>query len=78
MPCDSLRDFISLLENQGQLARITLPVSPDLEITEITDRVMKGPPERNKALLFENLPGFDVPVLINAYGSAPLNVWPGH
>lgn len=75
MPCDSLRDFISLLENQGQLARITQPVSPDLEITEITDRVIKGPSERNKALLFENLPGFDVPVLINAYGSAQRMAW---
>ena len=46
------------------------PVSHDLEIAEITDRVSKGPAEHNKALLFTNVQGFDVPVLINAFGSA--------
>ncbi|HEX7974540.1 MAG TPA: menaquinone biosynthesis decarboxylase [Anaerolineales bacterium] len=75
MAFDSLRDFISLLEKRGQLKRIALPVSPRLEITEITDRVSKGPPEQNKALLFENLPGYDVPVLMNAFGSAQRMAW---
>lgn len=70
MPLQNLREFISLLESHGQLARISYPVSPNLEVTEITDRVCKSPPERNKALLFENVPGFDIPVLINAFGSA--------
>jgi 4-hydroxy-3-polyprenylbenzoate decarboxylase len=65
----NLRDFIEQLEKQGHLVRIKLPVSPLLEITEITDRVSKGPDEKNKALLFENLPGYDMPVLINAFGS---------
>jgi 4-hydroxy-3-polyprenylbenzoate decarboxylase len=67
---ENLRDFIALLEKKDQLARIHVPVSPELEITEITDRVSKGPEEKNKALLFENLPGYNVPVLINAFGSA--------
>lgn len=69
MPLNHLRDFIGLLEANGQLVRINQPVSPHLEITEITDRVSKAPPEDNKALLFENLPGFSMPVLINAFGN---------
>ena len=75
MPLDNLRDFIDFLEKRGQLARIRQPVSPHLEITEITDRVIKGPPESNKALVFENLPGHEMPVLINAFGSAQRMAW---
>ena len=61
-----LRDFIRCLEQAGELVRIQTPVSADLEITEISDRVMKagGP-----ALLFENVDGKGIPVLVNAYGS---------
>jgi len=61
-----LQEFIGLLEKKGELVRITHPVSPVLEITEITDRVCKlhGP-----ALLFENVPGYSMPVLMNAFGS---------
>ncbi|MCI0576856.1 MAG: UbiD family decarboxylase, partial [Chloroflexi bacterium] len=51
------------------MKRIQAPVSRDLEITEITDRVSKGPADKNKALLFENVSGFDMPVLINAFGT---------
>lgn len=65
-----LRAFIDRLEAEGELVRITTPVSPHLEITEITDRVSKGPAAQNKALLFENVEGSAMPVLINAYGSA--------
>jgi 4-hydroxy-3-polyprenylbenzoate decarboxylase len=62
----SLQQFVEVLERQGELVRIKEPVSPNLEITEITDRVSKtfGP-----ALLFENVPGYDMPVLMNAFGS---------
>ncbi|GAV23443.1 menaquinone biosynthesis decarboxylase [Carboxydothermus pertinax] len=61
-----LREFIAELEKRGELKRIKAPVSPELEITEITDRVSKayGP-----ALLFENVPGYEMPVLMNAFGS---------
>lgn len=61
-----LRDFIELLESRGQLKRISAAVSPDLEITEICDRALKagGP-----ALLFENVTGYDMPVLGNLFGS---------
>jgi 4-hydroxy-3-polyprenylbenzoate decarboxylase len=66
----NLRDFIQRLEAEGELIRVTAPVSPHLEVTEITDRVSKGPQEHNKALLFENVAGSTMPVLINAFGSA--------
>jgi len=61
-----LREFINLLEAKGELLRIKTLVDPELEITEITDRVSKayGP-----ALLFENVKGSDMPLLINAYGT---------
>jgi 4-hydroxy-3-polyprenylbenzoate decarboxylase len=64
-----LREFVALLDKRGQLRRVTAPVSRDLEIAEITDRVSKGPADKNVALLFENVRGFTTPVLINAYGS---------
>jgi len=70
MAFNDLRDFIQTLEKAGELLRIDAPVSHDLEIAEITDRVSKGPAEQNKALLFTNVRGFEMPVLINAFGSA--------
>ncbi len=68
MTYESLREFIERLEIEGELVRITEPVSPILEIAEITDRVSKSP-EGGKALLFENVEGSGMPVLINAFGS---------
>ena len=67
--CNDLPEFITHLENNGQLARIAASVSQDLEISAIADRVMKSPVEKNKALLFENVAGHDIPVAINLFGS---------
>ena len=64
-----LREFVAHLEKSGQLRRISAPVSRDLEISEITDRVSKRAGENNVALLFENVEGFSMPLLINAFGS---------
>jgi 4-hydroxy-3-polyprenylbenzoate decarboxylase len=64
----SLREFIDRLDREGELLRIKESVSPILEITEITDRVSKQP-GGGKALLFENVEGSSMPVLINAFGS---------
>jgi len=75
MAFKDLRDYIKLLEQKGHLARIKIPVSPLLEITEIADRVAKGPQAHNKALLFENPTGFDMPVLINTFGSPERMAW---
>ena len=62
-----LRDFIRLLEKQGELKRIQQPVDPVLEITEICDRTLK---QQGPALLFENPRGSDVPLLGNLFGTA--------
>ncbi|MEA9389828.1 4-hydroxy-3-polyprenylbenzoate decarboxylase [Acerihabitans sp. TG2] len=61
-----LRDFLSLLEQRGELKRITLPIDPYLEMTEIADRTLRagGP-----ALLFENPKGYAMPVLCNLFGT---------
>lgn len=66
MAYSDLQEFVKRLEKIGDIKRIKQPVSPELEITEITDRVCKmhGP-----ALLFENVPGYKMPVLMNAFGS---------
>jgi 4-hydroxy-3-polyprenylbenzoate decarboxylase len=67
MAIDDLRDWIKTLEQHGELKRIREEVSPELEITEITDRVSKsgGP-----ALLFENVKGHPGhQVFINQFGS---------
>ncbi len=47
-----LREFIARLEAAGELIRVKAPVSAQLEITEIVDRLSKGPAEQNKALWF--------------------------
>ncbi len=75
MPLEDLRQFLELLEARHQLTRVHVPVSRYLEITEITDRVSKGPAERNKALLFEQVQGFDTPVAINLFGSRQRMAW---
>ena len=65
-----LREFIALLDARGELKRVTAPVDPRLEMTEICDRTLRrgGP-----ALLFENPTGYTVPVLANLFGT-PLRV----
>jgi len=61
-----LRDWIALLEREGELVRISAEVDPHLEITEIVDRTVKsgGP-----ALLFEHPKGSEHPLLINQFGT---------
>jgi len=66
MTYDSLGDFVAALERAGQLHRIESEVDPHLEISEITNRVVKrgGP-----ALLFTSVRGSQFPVLTNQFGS---------
>jgi 4-hydroxy-3-polyprenylbenzoate decarboxylase len=66
MAYQGLKEFISALEEAGELKRISKPVSAELEITEITDRISKA---KGPALLFEKVEGHSVPLLINAFGS---------
>jgi 4-hydroxy-3-polyprenylbenzoate decarboxylase len=65
-PARDLREWIGILEREGEVVRVSAEVDPYLEITEITDRVVKagGP-----ALLFENVKSSRHPLLINQFGT---------
>ncbi|ULH14377.1 menaquinone biosynthesis decarboxylase [Deinococcus sp. KNUC1210] len=66
MSFPDLPSFIRLLEERGELLRVTVPVSRELEITEIADRlVKKGGP----ALLFENVKDSPFPLAIGLLGT---------
>src|SRR5215216_3670556 len=83
MSLPTLRDFIDLLDREGELSRVKTRVNPVLEMAEIADRMSKAPAphghselDRNpasrlggKGLLFENVEGSDIPVAINTFGS---------
>ncbi|PNY80927.1 menaquinone biosynthesis decarboxylase [Deinococcus koreensis] len=66
MAFPEIQSFMRLLEERGELVRVATPVSRELEITEIADRMVKagGP-----ALLFENVRGSDYPVVIGLLGT---------
>src|SRR3954449_5985677 len=65
-PPRDLRDWIARLEREGELVRVGAEVDADLEITEINDRVVKA---AGPALLFENVKGSALPLLINQFGT---------
>ena len=67
-----LREFATFLEQRGQLHRINTPVSCELEMTEIADRMVKsgGP-----ALLFENVRGHEMPVFMNIFCTDQRMAW---
>ena len=61
-----LREFIQSLEERGELKRISQAIDPYLEMTEISDRVLRA---EGPALLFENPVGSDIPALCNLFGT---------
>jgi 4-hydroxy-3-polyprenylbenzoate decarboxylase len=67
-----LRGFIKILEERGQLRRITTPVDSELEIAEISNRMLaQGGP----GLIFENVKGAEFPVAINLMGTVQRTCW---
>jgi 4-hydroxy-3-polyprenylbenzoate decarboxylase len=77
MPYASLRDFMARLETGGRLVRVTAPVSPFLEMTEIQTRLLA---QRGPAVLFENVvreggTGMPMPVLVNLFGTVERVAW---
>src|SRR6185437_4727150 len=76
MPYASLRDFIARLEASRRLVRVTAPVSPFLEMTEIQTRLLA---EGGPAVLFENVIGpagkYPMPVLVNLFGTVERVAW---
>ena len=76
-PYTSMRDFMAELEANGRLVRVRHPVSPVLEMTEIQTRLLA---ERGPAALFEqvidsNGGRYDMPVLVNLFGSVERVAW---
>ena len=65
-PARDLREWIALLEREGELVRVAAEVDPHLEVTEIVDRTVRagGP-----ALLFQHPKGSQHPLLINQFGT---------
>ncbi|MCH8532236.1 MAG: 4-hydroxy-3-polyprenylbenzoate decarboxylase [Saccharospirillum sp.] len=61
-----LRDFLAQLEARGELRRISQAVDPNLEMTDLCDRVLR---QKGPALLFENPTGYKMPVLGNLFGT---------
>lgn len=66
MKYHDLRDFIAQLEKLGELKRTAVAADPNLEITEICDRVLR---QQGPALLFEQPKGYTVPLLANLFGT---------
>ena len=77
MAYQDLREFIAKLEAEGRLQRVSEPVSPILEMTEIQTRL---PAEGGPAVLFENVvrengEKYDQPVLVNLFGTVERVAW---
>ncbi|HVJ53746.1 MAG TPA: UbiD family decarboxylase [Aliidongia sp.] len=77
MPYASLRDFMARLDEAGRLARVKVPVSPALEITEIHTRLLA---EQGPAVLFENVlrpdgGTYSMPMLTNLFGTVERVAW---
>ncbi len=72
MKFKDLREFIGFLEERGELRRVSATVSRDLEITELADRMVKS---EGPALLFENVEGSSVPIVINLFGTHQRVAW---
>ncbi len=72
MSYQDLREFIAGLETRGALRRIALPVDPNLEMTEICDRVLR---KAGPAILFEQPTGHTIPVLANLFGTPERVAW---
>ena len=73
----SLRDFMDRLEGAGRLRRVTAPVTPILEMTEIQTRLLA---EQGPAVLFEDVrrpdgSRYDMPVLVNLFGTVERVAW---
>ena len=65
----SIREYIELIKAHDGLSTVEVPVSAELEIAEITDRVSKATADQNKALLFNQVEGSTMPLAINLFGS---------
>src|SRR6266568_944908 len=63
----SLRELVSRLDRDGEICHITTPVDRAWEIAAVTRKVLGFPAEQRPALLFENVQGFESPLLVGLY-----------
>ncbi len=73
----NLREFMDRLEKEGRLVRVTKPVSPRHEVTEIQTRLLA---EGGPAVLFENVvrpdgTSYGIPMLVNLFGTVERVAW---
>lgn len=66
MTINGLKEFVDILEEQGELKRVSAQVDVNLEVAEILRRITYG---KGPAVLFENVKGYKMPILGNAFGS---------
>ncbi len=67
MVFDNLLEYINAIESLGELKRVNVEVNSDLEVAEIMRRLMYT--GKSPAVLFENIKGYNIPILGNAFGS---------
>lgn len=72
MPCDHLSEFLNLLADRHDLARISAPVDPVQEIAAITQQAVAA---QGPALLFDNVRGSQWPVATNILGTERRLCW---
>lgn len=71
MPYSDLRSFLTALEGKGRLKRITKKVDKDWEIAAVARVLFQDIPEKDRpALLFENVEGFEIPVVVGVLGGS--------
>lgn len=69
MPYAALGEFLAELQDNGEIARISVAVDSALELAGITDRVVKSSVNGGPAILFENVKNATIPVVTNLLGS---------
>lgn len=67
MAFDNLLEYINAIDSLGELKRVNVEVNSELEVAEIMRRMMYS--GKSPAILFENVKGYDIPILGNAFGS---------
>ena len=63
----SLRDFLDLLDKDGELAHIKKKVQRNWEISAVIRQVLGFPSAKRPALMFENVDGFSMPVVVGLF-----------
>ena len=70
MVFDDLLDYVNALDARGELNRVHVEVDPNLEVAEIMRRLMYS--NKKPAVIFENVKGYNTPILGNVFGSIDL------